>query len=95
MSGGSYNYLFCHTDRLTEHRGDLHEMAERLNGLDWATEAAAATRHVISLLDQAAAAAEKLGGVWRAVEWWDSRDWSEDQVREAVAAYRGDAEEQR
>lgn len=88
MSGGSYNYLCYQTDDLTRHRSDLQQMAERLGGLDWATGAAAATRNVIRLLDQAEAAAEKLGDVWKAVEWWDSADWGEDQVREAVAAYQ-------
>jgi Holliday junction resolvasome RuvABC DNA-binding subunit len=24
------------------------------------------------------------------LEWWDSNDWSEDQVKEALAKYRGD-----
>lgn len=25
------------------------------------------------------------------VEWWDSGDWGEDQVRQALADYRGEA----
>jgi hypothetical protein len=88
VSGGSYNYLCFHTDNLTEYRGDLDEMAKRLNGLPWAEDAAAATRRVQELLEQAYQAAEELSEVWRAVEWWDSCDWGEDQVREEIAAYR-------
>lgn len=33
---------------------------------------------------------ERLRAVWKAVEWWDSGDWGEDDVREALAEYRGE-----
>jgi hypothetical protein len=88
VSGGSYNYLCFHTDNLTEYSGDLDEMVERLNGLPWAADAAAATRRVQELLDEAEKAAEALSDVWRAVEWWDSCDWGEDQVREELDEWR-------
>lgn len=88
MSGGSYNYLFCHVRGLEEQRSDLEAMATRLAGLPYAQSAAEATRHVIALLDQAEAAAQALAEVWRAVEWWDSADYGEDQVREVVEEYR-------
>ncbi|GHB55518.1 hypothetical protein GCM10010331_49180 [Streptomyces xanthochromogenes] len=88
MSGGSYNYLFLHTRGLERQRGDLEEMAERLGELDFAQDAAEATRRVLSLLDQAEAASQTLAKVWRAVEWWDSGDSDEDQVRESVIEYR-------
>ncbi|MCW2720703.1 hypothetical protein [Pseudonocardia sp.] len=90
MSGGSYNYLYCHVRGLEEQRGDLESMVDRLAGLGYATEAAAASRHVLDLLDQAEAAAQKLEDVWRAVEWWDSGDSSEESVREVAAKYRGE-----
>ncbi|MEV5944407.1 hypothetical protein [Streptomyces sp. NPDC051994] len=88
MSGGSYNYLFCHVRGLEEQRGDLEEMAKRLAELAYAQGAAEATRRVMALLDQAEAASQELAEVWRAVEWWDSGDYGEDQVREAIEEYR-------
>lgn len=87
MSGGSYNYLFCHVRGLEEQRGDLEAMTRRLTGLPYAQQAAEASRQVITLLDQAEVAAQELAEAWRAVEWWDSADYGEDQVREAVAEY--------
>lgn len=88
MSGGSYNYLCFHTDNLTEHLGDLEEMSKRLDGLPWASEAAADTRRIAALLEQAYQQAQGLTQVWRAVEWWDSGDSGEDQVREEAERYR-------
>jgi hypothetical protein len=88
VSGGSYNYLCFHTDNLTEHLGDLEEMSKRLDGLPWASDAAADTRRVLALLEQAFQVAQGLGEVWRAVEWWDSADWGEEQVREETDRYR-------
>ncbi|MGW2520448.1 hypothetical protein ACWC09_26235 [Streptomyces sp. NPDC001617] len=83
MSGGSYDYLYFQVSEFGGHREQLERMAERLEGLSYATEAAAATRRILELTGD-----ERLTGVWRAVEWWDSGDYSEDQVRKAVAAYQ-------
>jgi hypothetical protein len=98
MSGGSYNYL-CHTwdlDDLLEHRGGLEEMSARLAGLGWAEDAARETEELLVMLRQwqvrAETRMERLREVWKAVEWWDSNDWGEDQVREALAKYRGEGE---
>ena len=33
---------------------------------------------------------ERLSPVWRAVEWWDSCDTSEDGVKKALSEYRGE-----
>lgn len=93
MSGGSYNYLYCHERGLEEQRDDLEAMVERLSGLDYATEAAAASRHVLDLLDRAEAAAKRLEDVWLAVEWWDSGDTGEESVREAAEKYRSGSED--
>lgn len=82
MSGGSYNYLYLNVPELGGHREHLEAMAARLDGLPYAAKAAAATRQILAVLDD-----EALAGVWQAVEWWDSADYSEDQVREAVAEY--------
>lgn len=96
MSGGSYNYL-CHAfdlDDLLEKRGSLREMADRLAGLGYAEDAAKETEELLALLNQWRVRAEvrrnRLAAVWKAVEWLDSGDSGEDDVREALAAYRGE-----
>lgn len=99
MSGGSYNYL-CHAwdlDDLLEHRAGLEKMSARLAGLGWAEDAARETEELLVMLRQwqvrAETRMERLREVWKAVEWWDSGDWGEDQVRAALAKYRGDKEQ--
>lgn len=96
MSGGSFNYL-CHTwdlNDLMDKRGDLEEMASELAGLGYAQDAARETEELLVMLRQwevrASVRLERLREVWKAVEWWRSCDYSEDQVREALAEYRGD-----
>lgn len=86
MSGGSYNYLYCHVNGLEEQRGDIREMAERLEKSGYYA-AARATRNVLVLLDGAEHAAQALSDVWLAAEWADSGDWGEEQVREAAAKF--------
>jgi hypothetical protein len=83
VSGGSYNYLYLNAPDLGGYRSHLEVMAERLEGLPYATEAAVATRLILTALDDKA-----LADVWHAVEWWDSGDIGEDQVREALAEYQ-------
>ncbi|NEB42247.1 hypothetical protein [Streptomyces sp. SID14515] len=96
MSGGSYNYL-CYSGDLEDinsRRYDLEQMAARLAGLGYAQDAARETEELLLLLRQwevrAATRIQRLTTVWKAVEWWDSSDWSEDRVREALAKYRGE-----
>jgi hypothetical protein len=98
MSGGSYNYLgvICIDDleELLGKESELREMADRLAGLGYAEDAARETEELLVLLRQWRIRAEvrvkRLGDVWHAVEWWDSNDYSEDRVKEALAKYRGD-----
>jgi hypothetical protein len=87
VSGGSYNYLCWNASSLTEHRGSLESMTERLEGLPWGAQAAAASRRCISLLDEAERLANSLQDAWHAIEWWDSCDWSQDGAREHVERY--------
>jgi hypothetical protein len=87
MSGGSYDYLHFHAPELGGHRGQLEAMAERLEELPYAGGVAAATRHILAVLGD-----EALANVWRAVEWWDSGDYGEDQVRDAVAKHKDRAD---
>lgn len=89
MSGGSYNYLHTHAGGLEAQRGDTEEMRDRLDGLasrgaPGAAEAASRTRAILRHFDHAEALAQELSEVWRAVEWWDSCDGGEDDVREAL-----------
>ncbi|MFG1963104.1 hypothetical protein [Nonomuraea sp. NPDC049028] len=96
ISGGSYDYLcdIQDLDDLLGHRYNLKQMSARLAGLGWAEDAARETEELLVMLRQWQVRAEtritRLRDVWKAIEWWDSCDWSEDQVREALAAYRGD-----
>lgn len=99
MSGGSYDYL-CDTWELTQLReqmGNLDAMSKRLAGLGYAADAARETEELLVLLRQwenrAMVRVDRLRPVWKAVEWWDSCDWGEDAVKEALAAYRGDSGE--
>lgn len=96
MSGGSYDYLCWARDLedLSQKQYSLREMADRLAGLGYAKDAAAETEELLVLLRQweirAKTRTERLEAVWKAVEWWDSADWSEARVHEALAAYRRD-----
>lgn len=96
MSGGSYDYLYsaCDLDDLIRKQGVLGEMAERLAGLGYAKDAAFETEELLVILrhveSRMAVRLARLGKVWRAVEWWDAGDGSEQAVREALAAYRGE-----
>lgn len=88
MSGGSYDYLYLQSDDLSRNRRMIEEMARRLEGLPYASEAATDTRRILTLLADAQALAERLADVWRAVEWWDSGDYGEDDAQDAIAKYR-------
>lgn len=93
MSGGSYNYLYSHAGGLEAQRGDIEAMRDRLQELErqdvpGAYLAARQTRLVLNHLKLAEQRAQDLSSVWRAVEWWDSRDYDEDQVHEALREFR-------
>lgn len=94
MSGGSYNYLYIWASdpqQLVSRRADLEAMADRLAELPYAKDAAQETKEILALIDQVgdqiAARGRVIADVWHAVEWWDSADYGEDKVREALAAY--------
>lgn len=86
MSGGSYNYLYCHVSGLEAQLRDVERMAGRLEAGGYYA-AARETRSVLYLLEMAERAAQNLAGVWQAVEWADSGDSSEERVREAAAGF--------
>lgn len=95
MSGGSYDYL-CHKEsgELFEYSNEanLERMAQRLAGLGYAEDAARETEELLLLVRQSRmrlqVRMERLAGLWRAVEWWDSCDSGEDGVKHALDNYR-------
>ncbi|MFG3173638.1 hypothetical protein ACGFZC_01040 [[Kitasatospora] papulosa] len=93
MSGGSYNYLYCHVGGLEPQRGDIEAMRDRLAGLEaegvpGAARAARLTRYVLIHLDLAEAKAQELADVWHAIEWRDSSDWGDDTMRKTLAEWQ-------
>jgi hypothetical protein len=86
MSGGSYDYLYCHVNGLEAQRGDIERMARRLEAGGYYA-AARSTRDVLRMLDAAERIAHSLHDVWHAAEWVDSCDWGEDQLLEAVEKF--------
>jgi hypothetical protein len=94
MSGGSYSYLHraLWLDLMVKQLDDLEEMAERLEGLGYAADTAWETRQLLLTLRSASAltdvTTQRMFEVWKAVEWWDSGDWGEDSVVDALTAYR-------
>jgi len=96
MSGGSFNYL-CNTwdlDGLLTKMGDLEAMSQALAALGYAKDAARETEELLVILRQwqvqTEVRLERLTPVWKAMEWWRSSDWSEDDLREELAKYRGE-----
>jgi hypothetical protein len=96
MSGGSFDYLcYAHDVRdLTEKGEALERMRDSLAGLGYAKDAAMETEVLIRLLRQTEVRVEtainRLSEVWRAMEWWQSYDSSEDGLKQALAKYRGE-----
>lgn len=72
MSGGSFNYLYCHEG---ERNSDLDEMAKALWEMGF-NDLSEMTRAMIFK------PSDELRQAWHAVEWWKSGDWS---MRQAVA----------
>ncbi|MGK5530881.1 hypothetical protein [Streptomyces sp. URMC 129] len=93
MSGGSYNYLYCHVGGLEAQSGDIEAMAKRLEEMDFPGRHIAAehTRLILSLFAAAEALGQRLSDVWHAVEWRDSGDVGDDEVRHALEKYRDEA----
>lgn len=92
MSGGSYNYLYCHVGGLEAQRHNIEAMRDRLAELEadrvpGAARAARLTRYVLIHLDLAEARAQELADIWHAVEWRDSLDWGDDTMREAFTEW--------
>lgn len=92
MSGGAYDYLCFVEDAgdLANKREALDRMIVRLSGLAYAHPALVETERIAAALrrlDAFLEASRPLMEVWNRVEWWDSGDIGEDQVRAAAAEY--------
>jgi hypothetical protein len=95
MSGGSYDYLYGKDPySILEAQDDLERMSNRLAGLGYAEDAAKETEEFVLIirqfLNRAGARIDRLAQVWKAVEWWDSCDWGEEETKKALAKYRGE-----
>lgn len=97
MSGGSYDYLcFKDAEELcsSQHQSNLEAMSQRLGGLGYAEDAARETEELLLIIRQSMiriqVRAQRLSEVWRAVEWWDSGDSSEDGLKQSLDRYRKD-----
>lgn len=92
MSGGSYNYLYCHVNGLEAQRGDIEAMRDRLTeleaeGVPGAARAHRLTRYVLHHLDLAEARAQELADAWHAIEWRDSCDYGDATMRKALTEW--------
>ncbi len=97
MSGGSYNYLFTKEPEELfgwSAKDDLEDMADSLAQLGYAEDAARETLDLLLKVRQIevhlATRLKRLNDVWPAMEWWHSGDSSEDEVKRALARYRGE-----
>ena len=94
MSGGSYDYICFDVVRdLMDKQQQIQNMADRLARLGYAHDAAQETQELLLTIRQFENRIEAMQGrlvmLWKAVEWWDSGDISEDGVQRALARYRG------
>lgn len=95
MSGGSYEYLCFKDSRdILDAEEQLQQMADRLAKLGYASDAAKETEDTLLLIRQFRnrldARIERLSGVWKGIEWWDSGDRGEEEFKRDLAEYRGE-----
>ena len=95
MSGGAYNYLYRKDEGEILAGGcdeDLQQMADRLAGLGYANDAARETQEVLLIVRQYRNRLNnylrRLAPLWRAVEWVDSGDSTEDWIADELTKYR-------
>lgn len=90
----------CHkdADEIGSMQTQLQEMADRLAKLGYADDAAKETMETLQEIRQARnriqTRIDRLSDIWRAVEWWDSCDTTEEGVKKALAKYRGVGQKQ-
>lgn len=92
MSGGSYWYLFAkEIGEIIENPAQLENMSMRLDELDAESKAAIDTREMLAKIknfrDEMKERKKVLENVWHAVEWLDSADWGESEVKRSLSEY--------
>lgn len=93
MSGGSYEYIcFAEPLELFEKISEIQRMSDRLAELGYASDAASETQNLLLTIRQyenrIRTMHNRLSAVWKSIEWWDSADSGEKQVKEALEKYR-------
>mgnify|MGYP006971705755 CR=1 FL=1 len=92
MSGGSFGYLHNSvrwgvTSEVFNRADMLEKMAEALE--EHGAEAEAATvRRALALAGEGAALLEPMADLFKAMEWWCSADYTDEQWEEALADHR-------
>ena len=94
MSGGIYNYLYCKDSEmlLGEYPdNDIEEIVNRLAELGY-EDASKESYRLLQVIKQSRIRVQtiqnRLSGIWKAVEWYDSGDWGKESIEEAVKNYR-------
>jgi hypothetical protein len=94
MSGGNFNYLYIKEDEDLFNQSNLDEMekmASRLSelGFEDAAKETLNLKHTIQQsLIRTQVSKERLGDIWKAVEWYDSGDSSLEKVELKIKQYR-------
>lgn len=92
MSGGSYNYLYCkEPEELFANVGDIEDMAEtlvKLGYLDVAHDMTRLSEYIKSAYNRVEVLSGQLRPIMKAVEWYESCDWSAETLGEEVEKYR-------
>ena len=96
MSGGSWGYLYSmEFDELVQYSSVelLEGMSDYLNSNgyeDVAKDVRRLVEYIKSARIRIETLHEMLSPVFKAVEWYDSADWSKDSVDEAIEEYRNE-----
>lgn len=91
MSGGAYGYVTQRIDeigRIDNGGADWEQLCDRVADCGWMPDVAAEIAAITAVAESLTARLRKLGAVLEAVEWWDSNDYGEGQVRDALAEFR-------
>ena len=99
MSGGSYDYLFCRevnelfsVDALDNMESiEVHLLSTGYD--DIAKDVRRLIEYIKSADNRISVLHEQLGGVFKAVEWYDSGDYSKGTMKKELEKYRTGAKE--
>lgn len=92
MSGGSYDYLYCKdVDSIFAHASYISDMAEtlvKLGHLDVARDMTRLSEYIRSAYTRIDVLSEQLRPIMKAVEFYESGDWSAETLGEEAEKYR-------